>query len=92
MPKEKRSPIGDLTTLLKSRIIWDLTDRNPVSLAKEAGEPCYSYVQGEHASNSPFTSHIRAHLASRAHEYEHPSSPKFQQYGVSGRFLGCLNT
>lgn len=83
MPKAKRSPIGDLTTLLKSRIIWDLTGRNPVLLAKEAGEPCYSYVQDEHASIFPFMSHIRAHLVSWPHEYEHPSSYRDSSSTVS---------
>lgn len=84
MSKEKRSAIGDLTTLLKSRIIWDLTGRNPALLAKEAGEPCYSYAQEEHASNFPFMNHNWAHLeVSWPHEYEYLSSLRGSSNTVS---------
>ena len=75
MSKAKNNAIGDLTILLKSPIIWGLKGQNPAVLVKKDGEPCYDYVQEEHASNFPFISQNPTDVeVSRPHEYEHPLS------------------
>lgn len=77
MLKEKKSAIGDLIILLKSQIIWDSKGQDPIVSVEQAGEPCYNYVQEQHAKYSVTGKRTRAHLElSHPHQREDSSSFK----------------